>query len=110
MHDTYDSKDAVGLTGTTYRQLTYWTSNGYLPGVLSVGSGKSMSLTQEQLDHLTVMSDLVKHGVQPPTASALATALCSFQSIALGRYALVTPPPPEDEDDDTTESEATDGR
>lgn len=56
-------------TGVSYRQANHWISKGYIPDVVSIGSGFPLSLNGKQSEIFRIMADLVHAGFKPDTAA-----------------------------------------
>ena len=69
----FRSPDAVRLAGITYRQLDYWTRQGWLcPGVNFQGSGSNREWPPGEIEIARRMGLLVAAGFRPEHAAALA--------------------------------------
>lgn len=72
MTDTVTSAQMVE-TGATYRQVDYWSKQGYLrPEELKTGSGKHRRWPRQELDILRVMVQLNQIGLDPGRAAKYA--------------------------------------
>lgn len=59
---TFTSKQAAQLTGITYRQLDYWTRQGYItPIVEADGPGSRRRWSLEQVERLCIVGDAVSN-------------------------------------------------
>ena len=91
MTETTGSTDLLASLGVTYRQVDYWCTKGLVPGQgLSPGYGCPRAFTEEQVEHIRVMSALVHDGLHPRIASQVAELLCAGEPAEIGGY-LLTP-------------------
>ena len=77
----------------TYRQFDWWCTRGWIPDLDDAqhpGSGFNRQLRPSQVRHLRTMARLVRAGVRPEEASAIAGRLCSGKLASLGGF-LVAP-------------------
>lgn len=83
--------EVVASTGVTYRQLDYWTSNGWLRvrrGVANPGSGRQRAYTAHEAKVARHMADLVRVGVAPEQAARTARQLARSGRARLGLFRL----------------------
>jgi hypothetical protein len=67
------ASEACVIAGITYRQFDHWATKGYLPLVedtdVSLGSGNRREISNEAAEHLVLMAELVRAGMNPRRAS-----------------------------------------
>jgi DNA-binding transcriptional MerR regulator len=80
------------LAGISYRQLDYWVTEGLIPMVDIEGGGQGTGnhrvFTDTELGIAKWMGELVRQGVKPKTASALAQAIDEQGFAYLGMFRI----------------------
>ena len=80
------------LAGVSYRQLDYWVTNGLIPMVDIEGGGDGTGnhrvFTDAELNIVKWMGELVRQGVKPRLASALAQAIEEQGHAYLGMFRI----------------------
>lgn len=67
------SAELIELTGITYRQLDYWTTQGYLHAdANNPGSGNCRNYDGDEVAIAWLMAELVRAGMRPAPAADLA--------------------------------------
>lgn len=84
----YTTKEAVRLTGCTWRQLDYWTRMGHVApcdeALIAPGSGFQRTYPAESLLVISLALSLMRSGFEPVAALANANRLAVGDSVVLG--------------------------
>lgn len=85
---------AVALAGITYRQLDYWTTQGYIRPRRNIGanpgSGRQRQYTEREARILCTMAALVDDGLDPKSAALVARRLEMHGTAYLGGLTLTS--------------------
>lgn len=82
----------VGYRGVTYRQLDYWARRGWLGEGLAArpGSGTERNLSDQDVERVKAIADLVDAGLRIEVAVELAAAATSTRRVRLNdRWMLI---------------------
>jgi len=78
------ARDVLREVKVSYRQLEYWSHQGYIPGVdKETGSGVPREYTREQIEFIKIMSALTRGGMSPVKARDAATILSAGDEVEL---------------------------
>ena len=71
MNGAYTSADAVRIIGASYRQISYWTTRGWVTPSISkgIGTGNVRWYSYDDLIGIAAMYALCNSGVIPKTAA-----------------------------------------
>lgn len=69
----FRSPDVCRLTGATFRQVDYWTRNGWIGPTIAagVGSGWPRVWSLDDLVHVAAMVELCRCGIYPSVAARI---------------------------------------
>jgi DNA-binding transcriptional MerR regulator len=84
------ARDVLREVKVSYRQLEYWSHQGYIPGVeKETGSGVPREYTREQIEFIKIMSALTRGGMSPTKARDVATVLSAGGEVDLGHNVFI---------------------